>query len=146
MKTVRDRDLSRMVVDLRGNTGGSEALVNKLIDALCKEPRLRGHGHLLALIDGGVFSAAAVAAWRLRQDAGAILVGESCGAGPNHVGAVADIQLPSGRIASFGTEIHIIDARNPDDFSSPIRPDLAVHLTHADVLVGSDPVLDAALR
>lgn len=146
MHVFRERHLSRMVVDLRGNTGGSEALVNRLVDALGKEPSLNVHGHLLALTDGAVFSAAAVAAWKLRHLDGAILVGEPCGAGPNHVGAVVDIGLPSGRIASFGTEVHIIDEKHPDEFAAPIVPDHEIHLTHSDLVSGRDPVLDAALR
>lgn len=144
LKLFRKSELHRFVVDLRGNTGGSEALADLLVSALRNEPRLIA-GNLRVLTDQAVFSAAAVAAWRLRHDAGAILVGEACGASANHIGAVEDIRLPSGRIASFGTEIHIINQSAPDDFSSPILPDLEVRITHQDVLNGNDPVLAAAL-
>ena len=145
MKAMRESGLERLVVDLRGNTGGSEALVDRLVSALMKEPRLRVAGRLVVLTDAAVFSAAAVAAWRLRHDAGALLVGETCGASANHIGAVEDIRLPSRRTASYGTQIHIINQAAPDDFKSPILPDLEVRLTHEDVLKGRDPVLEAAL-
>lgn len=145
LKAFQKEGLERFVVDLRGNTGGSEDLVDRLVSALQKELRLGASGKLLVLTDGAVFSAAAVAAWRLRHDVGAILVGEPCGASANHIGAVEDLRLPSGRVASFGTRIHIIDQAGPEDFSSPIRPDLEVRLTHADVIKGRDPVLEAAL-
>ena len=138
--------LDRLVVDLRGNTGGSEILVDRLVSTLQKEPRLRVAGNLLVLTDGAVFSAAAVAAWRLRYDAGALLVGEACGASANHIGAVDDIRLPSGRSASYGTQIHIINKADPEDFSSPILPDLEVRPTHAEIFMGRDPVLEAALK
>ncbi len=145
LRAFRESRLERFVVDLRGNTGGSEALVDRLVSALQKEPRLERAGRLLVLTDGAVFSAAAVAAWRLRHDAGAFLVGEACGASVNHIGAVEDIRLPSGRIASYGTQVHIINRADPQDFSSPILPDLEVRLRHRDVLKGDDPVLAAAL-
>lgn len=146
MKAFRESKLERLVVDLRGNTGGSEALVDRLVAALKKEPGLRSAGNLRVLTDGAVFSAAAVAAWRLRHDAGALLVGEACGAGANHIGAVEDLRLPSGRYASYGTQIHIIDQSAPADFKSPIKPDLEIRITHEDVLKGRDPVLETALR
>ncbi len=145
LKAIRESGAERLLVDLRGNTGGSEALVDRLVTALQKEPRLRGAGNLVVLTDAAVFSAAAVAAWRLRHDAGALLVGQTCGAGANHIGAVEDIRLPSGRIASFGTQIHIINEAAPEDFKSPILPDLEARLTHRDVLKGRDPVVEAAL-
>lgn len=145
MKAFRKSGLERFVVDLRGNTGGSEELVDRLISTLQKEPRLRKPGNLLALTDGAVFSAAAVAAWRLRHEAGALLVGEASGASANHIGAVEEIRLPSGRIASFGTQVHIINPSAPDDFKSAIPPDLEIRLTHEEVLKGRDPVLEAAL-
>ena len=145
LKTFQKSRLERLVVDLRGNTGGSEALVDRLVSALQKEPRLKGVGNLLVLTDGAVFSAAAVAAWRLRHEVGAFLVGEPCGASANHIGAVEDVRLPSGRIASYGTQVHIINQADPEDFSSPILPDLEVRPTHRDILKGIDPVLAAAL-
>ncbi|MDE3245843.1 MAG: hypothetical protein KGN80_07115, partial [Acidobacteriota bacterium] len=144
LRTWRKSSLERFVVDLRGNTGGSEALVERLVSALQKEPRLKS-GNLQVLTDGSVFSAAAVAAWRLRDEAGAMLVGEACGASVNHIGSVEEVRLPSGRAASFGTQIHIVNAADPDDFTSPILPDLEIRLTHEDVLRGDDPVLAAAL-
>ncbi len=176
MKIWRNSRLERFVVDLRGNTGGSEALVERLVSALQKDPRL-GSGkpgppervprpggggpggdvegakrpggppriHIWVLTDGAVFSAAAVAAWRLRHEAGARLVGEACGASANHFGNVEDVRLPSGRVAGFGTQIHIINAEAPDDFTSPIRPDIEIQLSHEDVLRGKDSVLAAAL-
>ena len=89
--------------------------------------------------------AAAVAAWRLRHDVGARLLGEPCGASVNHVGAVQEVKLPSGRGFWFGSEIHVIDKAHPDDFSSPIVPDVTVAERHADRSKGSDLVMARAL-
>lgn len=133
----------RMVVDLRGNTGGREAMVDKLLEAL---RRARGFkGGIFVLTDGAVFSAAAVAAWRLREEAAATLVGEACGAEANHVGAVRHVHLPSGRKLRFGTELHIIDRAHPQDLQTPIRPDIEVRTSHVDWARGRDPVMEAAL-
>lgn len=139
----RRRGLKRVVVDVRGNTGGSDALVDTLVRTLKR--RLGPGDSLAVLIDGGVFSAGAVAAWRLRHDVGARLVGEACGAGANHVGLVEDFKLPSGRVIRFGTELHVIDQGHPEDFSSPIPPDREIRARHEDGIRGLDPVLAEAL-
>lgn len=139
----RQMGLKRVVVDLRGNSGGSDDLVNTLVKTLQK--RLGPNPTLTALIDGEVFSAGAVAAWRLKHDLGARLVGEACGAAANHVGVVEDFKLPSGREISFGTEIHLIDKEHPDDFASPILPDWEVKRRHEDWIRSRDPVLAEAL-
>lgn len=135
--------LKRVVVDLRGNTGGRDNLVDTLVRTLYQ--RLGPADTLTTLIDGDVFSAGAVAAWRLKHDAGARLVGEACGAGANHVGVVEDFKLPSGREISFGTEIHVIDKEHPGDFASPILPDREVKRSHGGWIRGQDPVLAEAL-
>lgn len=135
--------LKRVVVDLRGNRGGSDDLAEILTKTLKKA--LHPGDTLTALIDGEVFSAGAVAAWRLRHDADARLVGEACGASANHVGAVEDFKLPSGREITLGTEIHVIDAAHPCDFSSPILPDLEIKRDYAAWAEGRDPVLAGAL-
>ncbi len=145
LQQVRSRRLTRVVVDLRGNTGGQEALVDQLVLALQASPGLNRTGGLVALTDGSVFSSGAVAAWRLRHELGAALIGDACGAAVNHVGSVIDIELPSGRIAWFGTELHVIDTEHPEDFTSPITPDVHLPLRHADLLQGKDPALDRAL-
>lgn len=133
---------TRIVVDIRGNTGGKESLVDALIQELGRLPR---KVRRFALIDGAVFSSGAVAAWRLKHEIGATLVGEACGASANHIGNLETFTLPSGREARFGTEIHIIDPENPEDFSGPILPDFPRSLSYADGSSGRDPVLEAAL-
>ncbi len=139
---IRRRGGARIVVDLRGNTGGKESLVDALIEELGRLPR---RVRRFALIDGAVFSSGAVAAWRLKHELGATLVGEACGASANHIGSVDTFTLPSGREARFGSEIHIIDPGHPEDFSSPILPDIPRNLSHADRASSRDPVLEAAL-
>lgn len=146
LKMARRKGVVRVVVDLRGNMGGRDSMAETMVAALRRDARPGRRGPLLVLTDGSTFSAGAVMAWRLRHDAGALIVGEACGASANHVGAVEDFRLPSGRKSSFGSEIHIIDKAHPEDFSSPILPDRKVGLNHADKIHGRDPILEEALR
>lgn len=137
---VREGHVAAFVIDLRNNTGGSDAVLRPLIDALPATPQLVGR--VYAIIGRDTFSSAMLNAIQLRA-AGARLAGENTGGKPNSFGEVRSMPLPvSGLTVYYSTRfIHAVD----EDVST-LQPDLAVALTSADFFARRDPVLDAILQ
>ena len=132
---------SRLVLDLRRNTGGEASEADELLRTLIAFD-VRG-GKTAVLIGRMTFSAAGTFAARIDQWTAAIFVGEPTGARPNHFGNERPFHLPysgvSGTIASGLNQP--VTAR---DDREAIVPDVPVELASADYFAGRDPVLDAA--
>lgn len=134
----------RLVVDLRLNAGGDSRVINPLLAGLESRPRLRARGRLLVLIGRSTFSSGLMAAISLKNDLGAVLIGEPTGEKPNSYGEVLQITLPHSRInVSYTTKFfRLTTAGDP----LAVFPDVPVARSLVDALAGRDPALDAALR
>ncbi len=90
----------------------------------------------------GTFSAAAVNALDMRNEANAILVGSPTGMRPNHYGEHAEFRLPnSGFRVSYSTYYHRFGA----DTDSAVVPDQNIEPTWAEFRAGRDPVIEWVL-
>lgn len=140
-----DRDpATRLVLDLRFNGGGNEAVLNPFIDAIKARPTLNTPERLFVIIGRGTYSSALQNAITLSQAAHATLVGEATGGKPNHYGEVRQFRLPNiGLLVQYSTRYWL---NYPGGDPLTLEPDIEAVLTIPDLLAGHDPALAAALR
>lgn len=134
----------RIVLDLRGNSGGDGTLNHPLVKALVRNRRLDELGTLWALIDRGTFSAAVMMAVDLETWTNAILVGEKTGGGPNSYGDSRRIVLPNSGITVRVSSLYW-QLTDPRDERDGVTPHLAMTESYADWQARRDPVLEVAL-
>lgn len=143
-RALRERPVERVVLDLRRNGGGDNALTRPLLTVLGSWEATCGECGLYAIVGRATFSAAMVFATELERYTDAIFVGEPTGARPNQYGEIETFTLPhSGLTASYSSGY--FQTSDPWDDRPWIAPDLAAETAFADLLEGRDPALEAAL-
>lgn len=133
----------RLVIDLRRNQGGDFDQFRRLLLPIIKaRAAINRKGGLFVITGPGTFSAAAVNALDLRNEANAILVGAPTGMRPNHYGEHGEFRLPnSGFRISYSTEYHRLGA----DTDSAVVPDRHIEPTWAEFRAGRDPAMEWVL-
>jgi len=161
------RPVERLVVDLRQNGGGDASVLSPFLDTLAERSEWGQERRLLVLVGRGTYSSAALNVVQLRQQTGAVFLGEPLSSLPDHYGESHTFSLPNSQVQVhyatkymamsrwMGGEMTIADwlgvlgytsERFPiDDEPVPFEPDVRVTLTAEDYLAGRDPVLAAAL-
>ena len=133
----------RLVLDLRGNSGGNSSIARPLIDGIKARSSIDRPGHLFVLIGRKTFSSALINSVELKNETHAIFIGEPTGGKPNAFGEVQSFVLPYSHISiQYSTKYF----RYGNDNELSFAPDLMVELSSSDYLQGKDRVLDAALR
>jgi hypothetical protein len=129
------------VVDLRANGGGNSAVIDPLLQGLRSRRYLADSGRLFALIGNNTFSSAMMNALTLRQENGAILVGEPTGGKPNGYGEVRTFTLPNTALTvSYSTRFfRLLTDSDPDS----VFPQVEAGVSSADYRAGRDPALEA---
>lgn len=136
------RPVARVIVDLRGNGGGSSAIARPLIDGLRARPAVNQPGRLFVVVDRGTFSSAGMNALDLDQRTKAVLTGEPTGYRPNQYGETRTFTLPNaGLQVQYSTKYFEMDRDDPPT----LTPELPVELSSADYFAGRDPALSAIL-
>ncbi len=133
----------RLVVDLRINTGGNYDKVKPLAHALAKLPADR-RPELRVIVSRHTYSAAILLLADLQRDAGAVLVGETPRAKPNHTGESESFELRrSGLVVGYSTRYYAPFPALGDAAGIPVdRPAAPTLETFA---AGRDLLLEAAL-
>lgn len=143
-RQLRRKPVDRLVIDLRQNNGGDLTTYEPLLALLRNDADVNQPGKLFAIIDRGVFSAAANFVTDLERQTDFLFVGESIGGSPNHYGDAVPVVLPN-----FGGRIFVStiyhQRSDPDDPRLTIDPDIEVELTAADYFAGRDPAMTAIL-
>ena len=143
MRKIDEKEIERFILDLRKNSGGNSAVARPLIEALSAHPRLSRPGAIHVLVGPMTVSSAFMNAMQLKENAGALLVGETMGQRPNSFGEIKTFELSgSGLEIQHSTKFHRMI---PDADPEVIHPDIEVTRSSADLLQGRDPVLEAAL-
>ena len=131
----------RVVLDLRGNTGGSSLqysmfLLPGLVDSPWDHPE-----RLFLLIDRGTFSSGSGNAIETAAKTRATLVGEPTGGALNVYGEVRLFRLPhSGYRVTYSTSFH---RRRPGSDANTLAPDIVLLPSSQDWLASRDPVLES---
>jgi hypothetical protein len=140
---VIDAGATRLVVDLRHNSGGSSQVIKPLIAEIRARPRLDQSGSLYAIIGRGTFSSGMAAAFDFRTRTKGTIVGEPVGERPNTFGELRRFTLPNSKIqVSYSTKYFRLVDGEPDAFT----PDVNVPITPQSLVDGRDPVLEWILN
>jgi hypothetical protein len=130
---------SKVVVDLRLNTGGNSSILQPFIDGIKIRTVGNTTGKLFILIGCNTFSSGLLNAITLKTETQAILVGEPTGGKPNSYGEVKNFTLPySSVMVQYSTKF--FNTMPGDPLS--LNPDVTRQISFADYAAGKDPVLD----
>ncbi|HEU0131750.1 MAG TPA: hypothetical protein VFQ85_12250 [Mycobacteriales bacterium] len=135
---------SRVVVDLRNNTGGEVGADEPLLAVLTDE-RVLARAALFVLTGRNTFSAAALFAAKLdRKVPGAVFAGEAMAGAPTSYANARDVRMErTGFVLTVASSREAAVSAN--DRRETIPPDRVVAMTSRDYFAGRDPVLAAAL-
>lgn len=108
MKLIDERGATRLVFDLRGNSGGDSTKVRRsLIPAIQKRAAINQKGHLFVITGRRTFSAALWNAVDFKKQTNAIIVGEPPGEQPNSYAENDEMTLPNSRlVVSYSTKYY----------------------------------------
>ena len=140
---ARQHPVERLVIDVRGNSGGDNTLFGEFIEDLRSSP-LNQRGRLFTITGRHTFSAAVNFVSATEHQTHTLLAGEPTGAGPNHYGDTTKYFLSNSHAAVFlSTRYH--EWGEPTDRRTSHDPQIPVSLSHEDYFGNRDPVLDAVL-
>jgi hypothetical protein len=137
--------VDRMVLDLRLNGGGNNALNMPIIHGLIRSDKLNQRGKLFVVLGRETFSAAQNCVNQLEIHTNAIFVGEPTAANPNHYGDAAPIQLPNSGIRVQASTLWWQDV-DPRDTRPWTPPYLSVELSSSNYRNNIDPVLAIVMK
>lgn len=141
MKAIDHNPVTKIIVDLRNNTGGYTSVFEPIIQKL--ESQQKWQGRVLVLIGRRTASAAMFNTIQLRESLGAILIGEPLGGDPRKAVGAETIELPnSGLKVNYSNEIYEVYVED----TGTVFPDVEVKYSLAEIKENHDPVLSAALN
>lgn len=138
MESINNKDVEKVVIDIRNNGGGSSPILNDFIDELsnCK---LNKKGGIYVIVGRSTFSSAILNAITLKQKTEAIFIGEPTGGKPNHYGEVKSFKLPNNKVTvKYSTKYFT----NYDEDIDSFIPDIIIELTIDDYINNNDPILE----
>lgn len=136
---LRRRDVRRIVVDFRLNSGGNSSLFRAIERPILAHKRRHPGTELIGIIGRRTFSSALWNASDFQREAGATLYGETAGGRPNHFGEVRQLTLPhSGIRIQHSTRAW---RRIPDADPPTLEPDVAVPVLASDHFALRDAAL-----
>jgi hypothetical protein len=141
LREVNDKNPSKLVIDLRQNSGGDyNHGLQYLIEPMRGLTKINLKGHLFVLIGVNTFSAAMSNAAQFHQRTAATLVGEPIGERPNSYQEAREMRLPNSQLlVRYSTQYYEFVGKNDENI---IRPDHEVITTWEEQKAGRDPVLD----
>lgn len=135
--------VDRLVVDLRRNGGGSEAVLRPLIKQIARRPALNRKGVLFVIVGKGTYSSAAFNALSFKEWTEATLVGEATGQKPNSYGEMRTLTLPnSGLRVNYSTKFWRRAKGDPES----VMPDMPVEQTFTQFAQGIDAAMTKILK
>jgi C-terminal processing protease CtpA/Prc len=139
---IDNQQVDRVTLDLRYNGGGNSAIAQPLIRGLSQRDEFAEEGRLFVIIGRRTFSSALLNSLDLRDNTGALFVGEDTGGKPNHFGEVGFFVLKGcGAIVTYSKK-HFV--RYETDEPS-LSPDIEVDISFSDYIACRDPVLQTIL-
>jgi hypothetical protein len=143
IRYCEEHNAKRLVIDVRNKSGGDNTIFGGFVEELRKS-RMNEPDRLYLLIGRHTFSAAVNFTSAVEGRTGAILVGESAGAGPNHSGDPKRYILPHSKLWVFIASKRHTWGR-PDDVRRSHDPSIWVPVSHDDYFGNRDPVLERVL-
>lgn len=151
LSTLDANPVDTLVLDFRGNTGGSDSLFNPLYNGVVgRLGTLRRNPNftLYVAIDKGTFSSGMDDAELFKQPGLAVparIIGEPTGGKPSHFGNVNAFTLPASQIpGQYSTTVNAAPSYIPSNAPS-FEPDIPVSTRSTDYFARFDPVMAAML-
>jgi hypothetical protein len=138
---AHDRNVDRVVIDLRLNGGGDNTLLDPIVTALAADPVVNRRDKLFVIVGRQTQSAAENFVDRLERRTRARFAGEPTGESPNMYGDAVAFELPGTKLVLHLASLHWQDAL-PYDPRDWTPPEITAELTVADYAAGRDPVLE----
>lgn len=136
-----ERDGDRLVIDLRRNTGGNNALNRAVVLAILESGEINRLGRLYVLIGPKTFSAAQSLINSLQYYTPVIFVGEPSGARPDHFGDSQKTTLDQSGLTLRVSSLHWSSGVG-GDLRNATYPQLAVQPTGEQFFSGHDVALE----
>ena len=144
IKTINDKNIEKLVIDMRYNTGGLYYPFNNMVDKIKKIEAINKKGHLFIIIGKRTFSSALLYAMDFKKNTEAIFVGEPTGGKPNGFGDMRNFRLKNSKInISYSSKYF---ETIPNENSLYLLPDYNIETNFLDYLNGKDPVLEFIYR
>ena len=143
-KQIDDTKPSRVILDLRMNSGGEAFWNRPLLLALLRSDWLEQPGRLFVLIGPQTFSAGTLLAIDLEKYSKVVFIGQPTGGAIQNFGNHQAVRLPaSGLVVLIATKYYQNDG--PNDDRPFVAPQLAAGMSAADYLAGRDQAVDLAV-
>ena len=133
--------VTRLIIDLRSNGGGSELVAKSFLHEL-EEHRLNRPGGIVILVAAGTFSSAKGHAMQLRERTHAILLGRPLSQSANTFGEVLEFESPNYNVFVRCSTKYF---RRGSDDETIIQPHVYVPLLLAEWKAGIDRDLEMAI-
>ncbi|MDB6170792.1 MAG: hypothetical protein JWL59_103 [Chthoniobacteraceae bacterium] len=144
LRLADERAASQIIIDLRFNAGGKIDLIAPLMRGLKQRSPIFSSGRIRVLIGNGSNSATVINALALKEELGAVLMGEPTGGELAFYSAPKPLTLPNTQIQIFYPTQKISAHYGAH---GPLMPDLSVaRPSFDDFLHGRDPLIDAAAK
>ncbi len=135
--------ITKLVFDLRLNSGGNSAQGSAFIKRLFEIEKVKSDMKVYVIIGRHTFSSAIINAMDFKEYTNVQFVGEETSGSPNHYGEVRSFQLPnSGLKVNYSTKYFKMTESN----EQTLKPDIFRLAKFADYLDGFDPAFEYVLN
>lgn len=138
--------IDRLVVDLRHNRGGDNALVRPFVEGIAARPALDRRGKVFVITGRATYSAAMNFVSLLDDRTQALFVGEPAGGAPSHYGDAVTVTLPKSGLAVRVSTLHWDAGVAPRDIREWQEPDLPAPPRFGDLAAGVDGPMEVIGR
>lgn len=135
---IKSKNITKYILDLRGNHGGDSEILNPFQD-LVKEQNLKG----VLLIDNGTFSSGRFAVSRFKNEFNTPLIGEGTGGASKSYGFNKNLEVEGKK---FCVSTHLWDFSWIFGYTGSIQPDIYVEKTLKDIETKEDSQLNTAIE
>lgn len=138
-KTLKKKEVDKIVFDMRYNGGGNSRQGTLFIEKLAKFLEEHPDIKMYVVVGRNTFSSAVLNSLDFKRLTNAVFVGEETAGKPNHFGEVRGFQLPNSGLAVYYSVKYF---KNTDEDMNTIRPDVMIEMSFSDFKQGIDPVFE----
>lgn len=140
IKEINEKNIDKLIIDLRYNSGGNSMLMSDFAVKLSKIEKLKGKGKVFAIISRETFSSGVMACMDLKNENNAIFFGEPTGGNVNGYGDIKMITMPNSKIeVSYSTKYFELSS----DYKNEFTPDVTIEQSYDNFMKGIDDAYEA---
>ncbi|BCJ93504.1 hypothetical protein acsn021_10730 [Anaerocolumna cellulosilytica] len=138
------KKVSKIIIDLRNNTGGNSTVINPFLKSLNNFIKEYPDTSVYVIIGRETFSSGLMAVLDLKKTVpGAVLIGESTGGSPNSYGEVKHFNLPNSQLpVTYSVKYFKLT----EDDAKTIQPDIVLKPDIQDFKLNKDVIIDYLLN